>query len=100
MPRIRLTASALSDLSEIWHYIAAEQQSPLNADSLADDFDERFQLIALHPHAGELVEHLRPGTRRSIVKKRFLVFYELEYDGILILRVLHGARLIRPEDLG
>ena len=100
MPRIRLTASAQSDLAEIWHYIAIEQQSPLNADSLADVFNERFQLIALHPQTGELVDHLRPGTRRSIVKKRFLVFYQPDDDGILILRVLHGARLIRPEDLG
>ncbi|QEG41829.1 type II toxin-antitoxin system RelE/ParE family toxin [Roseimaritima ulvae] len=100
MPRIRLTASAQSDLAEIWHYIAIEQQSPLNADSLADAFNERFQLLASHPHSEELVEHLRLGTRRSIVKKRFLVFYQAESDGILILRVLHGARLIRPEDLG
>lgn len=100
MPKIRLTASAQKDLAEIWHYIAVEQQSPLNADSLADDFDERFQLIAAHPQIGEPVEHLRPGTRRSIVKKRFLVFYQTEAEDILVLRVLHGARLIRPEDLG
>ena len=42
MQRIRLTGSAQDDLAEIWHYIALEQQSPLNADSLADAFDERF----------------------------------------------------------
>ncbi len=100
MPRIRLTASAQSDLAEIWHYIAIEQHSPLNADSLAEAFNERFQLIALHPHSDEFVEHVRLGTRRSIVKKRFLVFYQAEAEGILILRVLHGSRLIRPEDLG
>ncbi|QDV68629.1 Plasmid stabilization system protein [Rosistilla carotiformis] len=99
MPRIRLTASAQDDLAEIWHYVAVEQQSPVNADSLADAFDERFQLLAAHPQTGESVEHLRPGTRRSIVKKRFLVFYQAEAEGVLILRVLHGARLIRPDDL-
>lgn len=100
MPKIRLTASAQDDLAEIWHYIAVEQQSPLSADSLADAFDERFQLLAAHPQTGEPVEHLRPGTRRSIVKKRFLVFYQVDSEDICILRVLHGARLIRPEDLG
>lgn len=99
MQRIRLTGSAQDDLAEIWHYIALEQQSPLNADSLADAFDERFQLLAQHPEAGEAVEHLRSGTRRSIANQRFLVFYQIEPDGILILRVLHGARLVRPEDL-
>lgn len=100
MQRIRLTASAQSDLAEIWHYIAIEQQSPLNADSLADAFDERFQLLALHPDSGESVEYLRLGTQRSILKKRFLIFYQAESEGVLILRVLHGARLIQPEDLG
>ena len=100
MKRIRLTASAQDDLAEVWHYIAVEQQSPLNADSVINAFDERFTLLAAQPDAGEEVEHLRAGTRRSIVKQRFLVFYQVEHDCILILRVLHGARLIRPEELG
>lgn len=100
MQRIRLTGSAQDDLADIWRYIALDQQSPINADSLVDAFDERFQLLVRYPEAGEAVEQLRPGTRRSIVKQRFLVFYHIELDGILILRVLHGARLVRPEDLG
>ena len=51
MQRIRLTGSVQDDLAEIWHDIALEQQSPLNADSLADAFDERFQLLAQHPES-------------------------------------------------
>lgn len=100
MPRIRLTNSAQDDLAEIWHYVSVEQHSPANADLLLAAFSERFELIASHPQSGEAVEHLRLGARRTIVKKRFLVFFQAEADGILILRVLHGSRLIRPEDLG
>jgi toxin ParE1/3/4 len=99
MPRIILTESANRDLDEIWDYIAVENHSPIAADQLIDEFDSRFRLLVTQPMMGESVEKLRPNTRRMIVKKRFLVFYEPTEAGILILRVLHGARLIRPDDI-
>ena len=99
MSRIELTALAADDLAEIWYYISIEQKSPENADALIDEIDERFQLLARQPMVGESVDTLRKDTRRSIVKQRFLVYYEPRKDGIVILRVLHGARLIRPKDL-
>ena len=48
---------------------------------------------------GETVEHLRRNTRRFIVKKNYLLFYDTDGNAIRLLRVLHGARLISPEDL-
>lgn len=99
MARVRLTKSAQSDLAEIWHFIAIEQMNLINADAVSEAFDECFQLIAKHPRTGEEVEHLRMNTRRVIVKKRFLVFYEAQDTGVLIRRVLHDSRLIRPDDL-
>ena len=44
MGQIQLTENAANDLAEIWHYISIDQQSPSNADSLIDEFDERFSL--------------------------------------------------------
>ena len=99
MARILLTASAHRDLDEIWEYIAFENQSPDAADGLIDEIDRRLELVADQPLTGESVDRLRKDTRRIIVKRRFLVFYEVMDDGIRVLRVLHGARLIRPEDL-
>ncbi len=99
MKRVRLTGTAVNDLTEIWAYVAVEQESVLNANALIDSFDAHFQLLATQPEAGEAVDHLRPETRRSIVRRRYLVFYEFDDVEIRILRVLHGSRLIRPEEL-
>lgn len=99
MGRIRLTQSASNDLDEIWLYIAVDQNSPISADGVIDEVESKLLLALEHPKIGELVEQLRPNTRRLIVKKRFLLFYEEDGEGILLLRALHGARLIQPTDL-
>ena len=99
MPRIILTASARCDLDEIWDYVAVENQSPLAADNLIDEIGRRLQLLVDQPLSGESVDRLRKNTRRIIIKKRFLVFYEAVSGAIRVLRILHGARLISREDL-
>lgn len=99
MPRIILTSSALQDLDEIWDYIAVEYQNPAAADSLIDEIHQRLHLVADQPMIGEAVAHLRADTRRIIIRRRYLVFYETSEAAVLVLRILHGARLIQPEDL-
>ena len=99
MPQILRTASALQDLDEIWDYIAIENHQPDAADRLIDEIDAALQVLATHRQMGEAVEHLRRETRRFVVKKNYLLFYDIVGDGIRLLRVLHGARLIGPEDL-
>ncbi len=98
MRRIQLTQSASDDLDEIWRYIAIEQSSESAAEGLLDKIDEKLRLALLHPGIGQSVEHLRPDTRRIIVKRRFLVFYEDTNQGLVVLRVLHGSRLIGESD--
>jgi toxin ParE1/3/4 len=99
MRRITLTQSASDDLDEIWDYIGVENHSPIAADNLIDEVGRQLRLVLEHPLASEAVDELRPKTRRIIIKQRYLVFFEPTDDGILVLRVLHGARIIRPEDL-
>lgn len=99
MSRIEFTALALSDIDEIWAHVAIEHSSPVAADSLVDALDQKLRLLLEQPLIGEAVDRLRVNTRRVIVKKRYLVFYESIDDGIRVLRILHGARLIRPDDL-
>lgn len=99
MPQILRTASALEDLDGLWDYIAIENQQPDAADRLIDEIDEALELLVSHPQLGEAVEHLRHDTRRFVVRKNYLLFYDTDGNDIRLLRVLHGARLIRPEDL-
>jgi len=99
MPRIIRTASALQDVDDIWDYIAIQNHHPDAADRLIDAIDDYLNLLLEQPLMGEAVNHLRPGTRRGIVHDHYLLFYEVIRDDIRLLRVLHGARLIRPQDL-
>ncbi len=74
--RVRLARSAIGDLDDIWDYIAIENHSQVAADNLIDEFDGHFNLLLTWPLIGEAVDHLRLGTRRTVVRKRFLAFYE------------------------
>lgn len=100
MPQILRTASARHDLDGIWNYIAIENDHPDAAFALMDEIDAALHLLLAEPMIGEEVNHLRPGTRRWIVHKHYLIFYDLVGNDIRLLRVLHAARLIQPEDLG
>ena len=99
MSRITRTESSLRDLDDIWDYIAIENHHPADADRLIDEIDKILHLLLTHPQMGEAVEHLRSHTRRCIVQNHYLLFYDTVGDEIRLLRVLHAARLIRPEDL-
>ncbi len=99
MAYIIRTASALADLDEIWGHIAIENHAPDAADRLIDEIDTALRLLLSQPQMGEAVEHLRANTRRHIVHKHYLLFYDTVGQDVRLLRVLHAARLIRPDDL-
>ncbi len=91
-PRILRSPEARQDLLDIWSYIAEE-----NAASVADAVLARLQgAMEVLAHA-PLIGRERPefsGNPRSIAVKPYVIFYEplAESDGIIIWRVLHGAR--------
>jgi len=86
MPNLRKSPAAEEDLLGIWSHIA--EDSPEAADRMWQRFQDRFQLLLKQPRMGESQERVRPGLR-SVVE---VIFYEPLDDGILIYRVLHGAR--------
>ena len=89
MMRLRKSRAAETDLLGIWSHIADE--SPDAADRMWQRFQDRFQLLLKQPRMGESQERYRPGLR-SVVEGSYIIFYEPLDDGILIYRVLHGAR--------
>jgi toxin ParE1/3/4 len=89
MPRLRKTSIAEQDLLGIWDYIAKD--SVAAADRFWLRLQERFELLLTQPYMGESQERFRPNLR-SIVEGSYIVFYEPLPDGVLIYRVLHGAR--------
>ena len=89
MPRLRKSHIAERDLLGIWDHIA--EDSPVAADRVWQSLHERFGLLLKHPEMGESQERFRPGLR-SVVEGAYIIFYEPIAEGILIYRVLHGAR--------
>jgi toxin ParE1/3/4 len=87
MGRLLRTPEAISDLDEIWDYIARD--SELAADRMLDQLNERFVLLSDNPEIGELQPHLADGTYRRFTCGNY---YRPLRDGIILVRVLHGAQ--------
>ncbi len=92
---VRLTQSAEEDLLAIAAHIAAD--NPNAARAFIDRFDHAFQLYATQQLAAAVYAP-RPRYRHFAVGN-YVVFYEPQVEGIVIARVLHGARDL-PELLG
>ena len=91
MAQIIQSVDAKRDISDIACYIA--QDKPSAAERWLDSVDQILRLISKNPDMGESVDYLKQGLRRY-VHGRYLLFYLAIPDGILLYRVLHGARPI------
>jgi len=94
MPRILRTRASRGDYEEIWEYIAARDLSA--ADRILRQFDAMLATIASTPTMGRKVEHFAPQLR-SFPVGNYLIFYRPTENGILLVRIVHGARNIIPE---
>jgi toxin ParE1/3/4 len=64
------------------------------ADRLIGSISDRFFRLASHPHLGRARdEDLRPGLRTFPVGE-YVIFYRIEDEDVVILRVLRGSRNI------
>ncbi|HKV47425.1 MAG TPA: type II toxin-antitoxin system RelE/ParE family toxin [Candidatus Acidoferrales bacterium] len=89
MPHARST-QADSDLDDIWYYIAAETSADI-ADRVIDGIVQRFLLLAKYPRIGRTRDEIRRELR-SFPVGEYVVFYRIEREDVIILRVLHGKR--------
>ena len=94
MQRIERTPAAEEDAQSIWRHIAKD--NPDAATSLLFKIEERLISLAAMPLSAAAVPQIARDVRRSSVGN-YVVYYKALADGILVLRILHGAR--QPEDL-
>lgn len=95
MPGIRRTARADEDLIEIWQRIGRD--NPAAADRVLDAIERRWNQLARHPYSGMARNDIADGLRHLTVGQ-YLILYRVT-DAVEIVRVLHGRRNIRPENL-
>jgi toxin ParE1/3/4 len=94
MPRVLRTDRTETDLLEIWSYVARD--NPRAADRLLDDIASTCKVLAENPDVGRLREELAGGLRSFAVGK-YVVFYRPARGGIVVVRVLHGARDVQRD---
>jgi toxin ParE1/3/4 len=93
MNRYRVSDEARSDLEDIWSYIARD--NPEAADKFIFSIVSRFRRLASMPNMGRQREELAPRLR-SFPVGRYVIFYRPSYNGVEIVRILHGARDLPP----
>jgi len=88
----RVAPQAKSDLDEIWYFVAIQSGSTEIAGRLIENITDRFLLLSRFPEIGRSRdEELRPGLR-SFSVGAYLIFYRIEGDEVLVLRVIHVSR--------
>ena len=95
MPTVRKTAWARRDLREIWRYL-----DRVASEGVANRELRRIQRVADRlaemPHSAPARPELGPAVRFRPTGN-YNIYYRPIADGIEVIRVLHGARDVRPE---
>lgn len=92
LSKLRLLRIAEEDLSEIIDFI--ESENPAAAADLLSMFEECFDSLARYPEIGKLPEDadLLVLGLRYLVAGRYLIFYKLDGDSVLVYRIFHHAQ--------
>jgi toxin ParE1/3/4 len=86
----RLTERAKHDLADIWLTIATGRDER-TADRMTRKILKQCQAHAQFPESGRQREELAPELR-SFPVRPYVVFYRIEQETILVIRILDGRR--------
>jgi toxin ParE1/3/4 len=92
--RIVLSDKARDDLLRVFQYL--DERSPVAANDFIGRIDENFKNLARFPFIGRERSHLAPGLRCLIVGLH-LIFYTIDGDDIVIVRVIDGRMDVDEE---
>ena len=87
--------SASDDLNSIGEYIE-KSVGPLTSERFIVRVIEVIWSLRFAPDRTPLRDDLQPGLR-VIHADRYLVFYRIVENKVMVLRVIHGARDISPD---
>jgi toxin ParE1/3/4 len=91
---VDITAAAEADVDEIWEYIA--QDNPDAATAFVLRLEEQLGALERFPECCPLVrENELLGTAyRHLVNGNYRTIFKIVESRVIIMRVLHGARLL------
>lgn len=85
------TAQAAENLIDIWLYIAND--NPTAADKMLSRFESVFGTLTQQPEFGAARPDIAPELRHFPVGN-YLVLYRIVENGVEIVRVVYGSRLL------
>jgi len=88
MKKIFYTEKAQQDLISIWSYIAEDNHYA--ADKILDLIYEKCKILAENPHIGQSRDDIAVNMRYFPIKN-YLALYQINCDGVEIVRILHGS---------
>jgi toxin ParE1/3/4 len=91
---VDISPMADRDIEDIGSYLF--DKNPIAARQLIDQLQRRFAALEEFPMRGVSRDDLSVGLR-FIVEGEYLVFYTIEKEIVMILRVLHGKRDLESE---
>ncbi|MGH8605051.1 MAG: type II toxin-antitoxin system RelE/ParE family toxin [Gammaproteobacteria bacterium] len=92
--RVEITATAEADVAEIWAYIAHDNSEAASAFILR--LEEKIGTLENFPERRPRVPESRLlGTRyRHLLFGHYRAIFKIAGDRVIVMRVLHGARLL------
>ena len=86
------TPTSLADIVEI--VLAVRRHNRRAAKRLLDAINQTLELLSTFPTAGPRRDELFAGLRSFPGRRytNYVVFYRPESEGIVVIRVMHGAR--------
>jgi toxin ParE1/3/4 len=93
--RIVITESARDDLNDIGEFIRVSAGN-LTSERFIERIIEKIQTLSFAPQRTPMRQDLR-AELRVIHLEKYLVFYRIAENTVLILRVVHGARNITAD---
>ncbi len=85
-----LHPDALTDLTEIWQYIAAD--NPIAADRVLGEIQQAIRALVPFRQQGHIRSDLTSRPLRFQLVRDFLIAYAPDEKPLLVVGVLHGRR--------
>ena len=91
--KVQITDNALADMEEIYNYIAIQLQAPENAMGQYNRIAKAIEELNMFPEKFRIVESEKERTMgiRQLVVDNYSVFYVIENERVIVMRVLYSA---------